>query len=172
MEEFHNANESHENHDAHSILVNPQKLSQGLTRTFEGISIIFESLGSKLAVLDVTDLAGRVTEKTATAKQGTTESAETVEKTEQSAQSKQAKISEQTQPPEPTESSESSEESSEPAKSSITIDDITKVVVEKLKQDRENDNKIGTIVHSYGVSAISQIPESKYEAFLAEIASL
>ena len=171
MEEFHNANESHENHDAHSILVNPQKLSQGLTRTFEGISIIFESLGSKLDVLDVTDLAGQVTEKTATAKQGTTESAETVEKTEQSAQSKQAKISEQTQSPEPTESSESSE-SSEPAKSSITIDDITKVVVEKLKQDRENDNKIGTIVHSYGVSAISQIPESKYEAFLAEIASL
>ena len=43
MEEFHNAHESHELHEphgAHSILVNPQKLSQGLTRTFEGISII------------------------------------------------------------------------------------------------------------------------------------
>ena len=192
MEEFHNAHESHELHgihDTHSILVNPQKLSQGLTRTFEGISIIFASLGSKL---DVTDLNGRVTQiaedkataketetVTVTAKQATAESiksTESVEKAEKSTQSEQTETSEhaQAQSPEPATASKSAEqtEQAEPTKSSITLDDITKVIVEKIKQDRNNREKIEAIVHNYGVSVISQLAESKYESFLAELASL
>ena len=184
MEEFHNAHESHELHgihDTHSILVNPQKLSQGLTRTFEGISIIFASLGSKLDVTDLTGQALQVAEEkaktTATAKQGMAESiksTESAEKAEQSSQSEQAKTSEQAQSPEPTKPAKSSEsaEQAEPAKSSISLDDITKVIVEKIKQDRGNREKIEAIVHNYGVSVISQLAESKYESFLAELASL
>ena len=188
MEEFHNAHESHDNHelhgthDAHSILVNPQKLSQGLTRTFEGISIIFASLGSKL---DVTDLNGHVTQTThvtdeagtvtATAKQGTAEA--TKSQPAQSAQSTQTETAEHVHSPEPATASKSGEQaeqagSAEQSKSSITLDDITKVIVEKIKQDRKNNERIGTIVHNYGVPAISYLPESKYETFLAEIASL
>ena len=193
MEEFHNAHESHdchEPHDAHSILVNPQKLSQGLTRTFEGISIIFASLGSKL---DVTDLNGRVTqiaEEKATAKETETgtvtakeatvksiKSTESIEKTEQSPQSEQNETSKQAQSTEPATASKPTEhvepsEPSEPAKSSITLDDITKVIVEKIKQDRGNRERIEAIVHEYGVSVISQLDEANYEAFLAELASL
>ena len=192
MEEFHNAHESHELHEphgAHSILVNPQKLSQGLTRTFEGISIIFASLGSKL---DVTDLNGQVTQiaedkataketetVTVTAKQATAESiksTESVEKAEKSTQSEQTEISEhaQAQSPEPATASKSAEqtEQAEPTKSSITLDDITKVIVEKIKQDRGNRERIEAIVHEYGVSVISQLDEANYEAFLAELASL
>ena len=195
MEEFHNAHESHELHEphgAHSILVSPQKLSQGLTRTFEGISIIFASLGSKL---DVTDLNGRVTQiaedkataketetVTVTAKQATAESiksTESVEKAEKSTQSEQTETSEhaQAQSPEPATASKSAEqteqvEPSEPTKSSITLDDITKVIVEKIKQDRGNREKIEAIVHEYGVSVISQLAEANYEAFMAELASL
>ena len=184
MEEFHNAHESHELHgihDTHSILVNPQKLSQGLTRTFEGISIIFASLGSKLDVTDLTGQALQVAEEkaktTATAKQGMAESiksTESAEKAEQSSQSEQAKTSEQAQSPEPTKPAKLSEsaEQAEPAKSSISLDDITKVIVEKIKQDRGNREKIEAIVHNYGVSVISQLAESKYESFLAELASL
>ena len=191
MEEFHNAHESHELHEphgAHSILVNPQKLSQGLTRTFEGISIIFASLGSKL---DVTDLNGHVTQiakekvttteiETVTAKQATVESiksTESVEKAEQSPQSEQTETSEQAQSTEPATASKPTEQveqegPSEPAKSSISLDDITKVIVEKIKQDRGNREKIEAIVHEYGVSVISQLDEANYEAFLAELASL
>ena len=188
MEELHNTNESHEpheTHDAHSILVNPQKLSQGLTRTFEGISIIFESLGSKL---DVTDLNGQVTQiakekatatetEAETAKEATVESiksTESIEKTEQSPQSEQTETSEQAQSPEPATASKPTEqvEQEEPAKSSITLDDITKVIVEKIKQDRGNRERIEAIVHEYGVSVISQLDEANYEAFLAELASL
>ena len=189
MEEFHNAHESHElheTHDAHSILVNPQKLSQGLTRTFEGISIIFASLGSKL---DVTDLNGQVTQiaeekatatETVTAKEAAVEaikSTESIGKTEQSTQSEQTETSEQAQSPEPATASKPTEqaeqvEPSEPTKSSITLDDITKVIVEKIKQDRGNRERIEAIVHEYGVSVISQLDEANYEAFLAELASL
>ena len=190
MEEFQNAHESHELHEArstHSILVNPQKLSQGLTRTFEGISIIFASLGSKL---DVTDLNGRVTQiaedkataketetVTVTAKQATVESiksTESVEKAEKSTQSEQTETSEHAQSTEPATASKPTEqtEPSEPAKSSISLDDITKVIVEKIKQDRGNRERIEAIVHEYGVSVISQLDEANYEAFLAELASL
>ncbi|MBQ3458504.1 MAG: hypothetical protein IJG30_06055 [Synergistaceae bacterium] len=186
MEEFHNAHESHElheTHDAHSILVNPQKLSQGLTRTFEGISIIFASLGSKL---DVTDLNGQVTQiaeekatatETVTAKEATVEaikSTESIGKTEQSTQSEQTETSEQAQSTEPATASKPTEqaEQTEPTKSSITLDDITKVIVEKIKQDRGNRERIEAIVHEYGVSVISQLDEANYEAFLAELASL
>ena len=192
MEEFQSTHESHElreTHDAHdtrSILVNTQKLSQGLTRTFEGISIIFASLGSKL---DVTDLNGRVTQiaeekatatETVTAKQATVESiksTESIEKIEQSPQSEQTETSEQVQPTEPATASKPAEqaepsEPSEPTKSSITLDDITKVIVEKIKQDRGNRERIEAIVHEYGVSVISQLDEANYEAFLAELASL
>ena len=182
MEEFHNAHELHELHethgihDAHGILVNPQKLSQGLTRTFEGISIIFASLGSKLDVTDLTGQAKHVAEVTATATktQDAAEPVKTVEKAEQSSQSEQAKTSEQARSPEPTKPAKSSEsaEQAEPAKSSISLDDITKVIVEKIKQDRGNREKIEAIVHNYGVSVISQLAESKYESFLAELASL
>ena len=150
MEEFQNAHESHELLEArstHSILVNPQKLSQGLTRTFEGISIIFASLGSKL---DVTDLNGRVTqiaEDKATAKETetvTVTATESVEKTEKSTQSEQTETSEHAQSTEPATASKPTEqtEPSEPAKSSISLDDITKVIVEKIKQDRGNREKI------------------------------
>ena len=186
MEEFHNAHESHELHEARgtrSILVNPQKLSQGLTRTFEGISIIFASLGSKL---DVTDLNGQVTQiaeekatatETVTAKEATVEaikSTESIGKTEQSTQSEQTETSEQAQSPEPATASKPTEQEvpSEPTKSSITLDDITKVIVEKIKQDRGNRERIEAIVHEYGVSVISQLDEANYEAFLAELASL
>ena len=190
MEESQNVHESHElhgTHGAHSILVNPQKLSQGLTRTFEGISIIFESLGSKL---DVTDLNGQVTQiakekataketetGTVTAKEATVKSiksTESIEKTEQSPQSEQTETSEQAQSPEPATASKPTEqvEQEEPAKPSITLDDITKVIVEKIKQDRGNRERIEAIVHEYGVSVISQLDEANYEAFLAELASL
>ena len=58
------------------------------------------------------------------------------------------------------------------AKSAINADDITKVIVEKLKQDRDNNKKIEELVHKYRVSVISQLPEEKYEAFMMELVSL
>ena len=165
------------------IIVDIQKLSTGLKTTFEGISAIFDSLGMRFDIQQLTENLtsnnampnAQVSEKQSTHTDSLSESKRITGASETSSENIASSVSSEIC--EMTDTSEQAKRteyipSSEPAKSSITIDDITKVVVEKLKQDRENDNKIGTIVHSYGVSAISQIPESKYEAFLAEIASL
>ena len=61
---------------------------------------------------------------------------------------------------------------SESAKSAITLDDITKVIVTKIKQNRSVNDKIGALVKSYGYKQIRELPEDKYESFLNDLAQL
>lgn len=56
--------------------------------------------------------------------------------------------------------------------STLTADDITKVIVRKIKQDRSNNEKIGAVLKTYGVAKVSELPASKYEAFLTDISQL
>ena len=56
--------------------------------------------------------------------------------------------------------------------SSVTRDDITKIIVQKLKKDRSNNERIGAILKAYGVARVSDLPESRYEAFLTDISQL
>ena len=56
--------------------------------------------------------------------------------------------------------------------STVTADDITKVIVRKIKQDRSNNEKIGAVLKTYGVAKVSELPASKYEAFLTDISQL
>lgn len=57
-----------------------------------------------------------------------------------------------------------------PAK--VTIEDITRVIVAKIKVDRSNNAKIGSILKNYGVAKVSLLPEDKYADFLSEISSI
>lgn len=56
--------------------------------------------------------------------------------------------------------------------SSVTQDDITKIIVQKLKKDRSNNEKIGAILGTYGVAKVSELPAEKYEAFLTDLSQL
>jgi hypothetical protein len=56
--------------------------------------------------------------------------------------------------------------------SSVTLDDITKAIVQKIEQDRSNNEKIGQLLKNYGVARVSEIPVEKREAFLTEVASI
>ena len=56
--------------------------------------------------------------------------------------------------------------------STVTQDDVTKVIVQKIKQDRGNNAKIGQILKTYGVSKVGELPASQYEAFLTDLAAL
>ena len=58
------------------------------------------------------------------------------------------------------------------AEPSVTQDDITKIIVQKIKQDRGNNEKIGQILKTYGVSKVGELDASKYEAFLTDISEL
>lgn len=54
----------------------------------------------------------------------------------------------------------------------VTVDDLTKIIVRKVKQDRSNNGKIGAILKTYGVAKVSELPTAKYEAFLTDISQL
>ena len=55
---------------------------------------------------------------------------------------------------------------------SITADDITKIIVKKIKQNRSNNQRIGQLLKTYGVERVSDLPETKYEAFVTDLAAL
>ena len=60
----------------------------------------------------------------------------------------------------------------EASESSVTVDDITKAIVQKIKQDRSNNEKIGQLLKTYGVARVSEIPAERREEFLTEVASI
>ena len=55
---------------------------------------------------------------------------------------------------------------------SVTQDDITKIIVQKIKKDRSNNEKIGAILKAHGVAKVSELPATKYEAFLTDLSQL
>ena len=63
-------------------------------------------------------------------------------------------------------------ESDTTAVNTVTEDDLTKIIVRKIKQNRSNNEKIGAILRTYGVSKVSELPVSKYEAFLTDVSQL
>ena len=56
--------------------------------------------------------------------------------------------------------------------STVTADDITRVIVRKIKQDCSNNEKIGAILKSYGVAKVSDLPAAKYEALVIELSAI
>lgn len=54
----------------------------------------------------------------------------------------------------------------------ITKDDITAVIVAKIKKKRDNNEKIGQLLKTYGVAQLSDLPTEKYEAFLADVSQI
>ena len=68
--------------------------------------------------------------------------------------------------------SEPREEQPASAASTLTPDDITKVLVQKIKQNRDNSAKIGSILKTYGVAKVSELKPTQYEAFMTDIAAL
>lgn len=84
------------------------------------------------------------------------------------------------EPPDTTNQPDKANASDKPAESTppkskvptLTKDDITSVIVAKIKQKRSNNEKIGQLLKAYGVGALSDLPEEKYEAFLTDISQL
>ena len=70
--------------------------------------------------------------------------------------------------PEPQEATEPPK----PAATTVTQDDITKIIVQKIKADRSNNGKIGQLLKNYGAARVSELPAEKYEAFITELAAI
>lgn len=54
----------------------------------------------------------------------------------------------------------------------VTPDDITKACVALIRRDRANSQRIQALLQTYGVSQMSALDPSKYEAFLKDLEAL
>ena len=54
----------------------------------------------------------------------------------------------------------------------ITTDDLTKIIVRKIKQNKANNERIGLVLKTYGVERVSDLKPEQYEAFITDLAAL
>ena len=54
----------------------------------------------------------------------------------------------------------------------LTVDDLIKVVTQKIKQDRSNKDKVLGLLKSYGAAKVSDVPAEQYEAFITDLSQL
>ena len=80
----------------------------------------------------------------------------------------QKKTPQEEQKNEPQESKGNTEKSAV----SVTPNDITRIIVRKIKQNKENNDKILMILKAYGVEKVSDLKPEKYEAFVTDLAAL
>ena len=81
---------------------------------------------------------------------------------------------EQEKTPQEEQKNESQESKGNTEKSafSVTPNDITRIIVRKIKQNKENNDKILMILKAYGVEKVSDLKPEKYEAFVTDLAAL
>ena len=168
---------------AQLVAVDAGKLSQGLKTTFEGVAMVFASLGVE------TDISGCVVtaDKETKAEEAQTDDAketgndagveDPVSDTDDAVPSAVPKhVVTEDETSEPTDESAPEKvetaDAAEEVKSAISPDDVTKVIVQKIKQDRGNNGKIGQILKTYGAAKVGELDPKKYEAFLTDVAAL
>ena len=151
-----------------TVTVSMKKLIAGVGTMFAGVLQMLEALEPQAAK----QLMDRVAQDAETDQAAANDTVSAKEKTEPvnetEATAEQADAEEQAAPV---------EEVQDPAPASdqtqtVTVDDITKIIVRKVKQDRTNNEKIGSILKTYGVARVSELPTAKYEAFLTDISQL
>ena len=161
------------------IAVDARKLSHGLKMTFEGMAMVFDSIGVDVGVTAVkTDDARTATpadpagDKLSSVEETVSEEHNTAPDAEdQSAADDMVPSAAETVDAADAPVAEAQLDASEPT-SAVSIDDITKIIVQKIKQNRKNNEKIGSILKTYGVAKVGDLPASKYEAFLTDLSAI
>ena len=151
-----------------TVTVSMKKLIAGVGTMFAGVLQMLEALEPQAAKQLMDSVAQDAETDQAAANATVSAKEETKPVNEAEATAKKADAEEQAAPV---------EEVQDPAPASdqtqtVTVDDITKIIVRKVKQDRTNNEKIGSILRTYGVARVSELPTAKYEAFLTDISQL
>ncbi len=182
------------------IVVDAGKLSRGLKATFEGVAMVFDSLGVD-AGFDVTEKEEDKAGKKSAGKAKEDKVAEPVQEMKDEVAESTAKTAGgavddvvadgigkagpdavmETVTEESDEATEAESENPEIPKNpenpknpmpAISQDDVTKIIVQKIKQNRSNNQKIGQILKTYGVVKVGELDPKKYEAFVTDLAAL
>ena len=157
---------------ANLVTVDANKLREALKHTFEGVTMLFDCIGLNVPVGEPIPeqeekpaQSSLVEEPVFTPVEEVQEEAPIMEvPTDETPVVEVPEEKKQEEPPVDAETP--------PAVSTVTQDDITKIIVRKIKQDRSNNEKIGAILKTYGVSKVSDLPAAKYEAFLTDISQI
>lgn len=167
------------------IQVDAGKLAKGLKTTFEGVALVFDSIGIDVDFdITKTQESGELSKQSSSGKEENNACEETgsgsgkygsddnnsVDDVPASAVAEE--VDEKSETDAVQETDTGSQVETEKVVSSIAQDDITKVIVQKIKKDRSNNEKIGQILKAYGVAKVGELPESKFEAFLTDLAEL
>lgn len=183
--------------NAQFIAVDAGKLSKGLKTTFEGVAMVFDSIGLPVQLGLTMDLEDGVSDEHSASVESTAPTESDAPATEKVAVKKKAKTDTKPEPAsepipvadtqeevleelapeaEPEQAATSETKEAPVAKaasvSSITIDDITKIIVQKIKQNRKNNEKIGAILKTYEVARVGDLHPSKYEEFLTDLSAI
>ena len=163
------------------IAVDARKLSHGLKMTFDGMAMVFDSIGVDVGVTavktddaktatpaDPIDPADPAAEKVSSVEEPVAEEHDTASQNmDTKAEPSAAESVDAADAPD----AEAQPDASEPT-STVSLDDITKIIVQKIKQNRSNNEKIGSILKTYGVAKVGDLPASKYEAFLTDLSAI
>ena len=141
-----------------TVSVDMAKLAEGINLVFSGAVKMLEAMGT----VDV-NLALNAVNIPAVVDTG---GEPNVEETD--------KATDSIQPQEKTEGKSQEEKPQKPEKTArpITTDDITRIIVRKIKQNKDNNEKIGQVLKTYGVERVSDLKPEQYEAFVTDLAAL
>lgn len=158
---------------------------EGMQMVLEGYSRVFSALaGMKVeSVANTSTVPGDSVENHAAIDATSTPDAEKSEKQEkiskapeETKSSKKSKKSDSNHEEEKVEARTEApkEENTETtdASSTISYDDLKRVVIAKIEQKQENNQKIGELVKKYGVKNIGELDAKQREAFMSELAAI
>lgn len=159
--------------------INKNKFSHGMKTMLNGMAEVFDSLGCDNAEI-VNAVDAVPAEEKNDAKNTTTRSRQrkrpapdTAVSADDSGSADAVSDAQDTATTENTSSNVAPEaDETQPDTPSITLDDITKVIVAKLKQNRKKNTAIEQLVKAYNVNTVSELPAEKYEAFLTDLSEV
>ena len=149
------------------LQVSYSKFSDGVKMVFLGVMEMLESIKPSQAKALVESIINREEPENAAPEKGASDANETTDATDTGTAS----------PASPADGGVPADgttvEKKAPASSTtITLDDITKVIVAKIKQKRSNNEAIGKLLAVYGAGKVSDLKPEKYEAFLTDISQI
>ena len=148
--------------ESQMILVDVEKISQGMQQVFCGCASIFEALGkpADCKIHDLSDQAIKeVKKEVVSAKSSENDFSESPTGESSKADNMAAANKEE-------------QHRENPSSGSISVDDIIKIAAAKISANRQNSEKINQLLKRYYVNRMSELPLEKYEAFLTDLSQL
>lgn len=165
---MNNKEKNIENNNQPPVFVDTAKMLQGMSLVFSGAIKMLEALGSS-----ITFNADTIRQALTVGSQPDTEKNDAQTKADDTTKAAEHGCSNMKTPIDTSATVQQTEQDQcNNDSTAITIDEITKVILGKIKLNKENSDKIGLLVSSYGVSKVKDLPSEKYEAFVTDLASI